>query len=91
VHFDATLMKAVPFADLPRDWRSSPPPPALRAIGDAWVHFGSSAVLAVPSAVVESERLFLVNPAHPAFARVRPGSSRPFAFDARLSKLKAKN
>ena len=84
VHFDARLMKAVPSADLPSDWRASPPPATLRVIGDAWVRAGTSVVLAVPSAVVESERLFLVNPAHPAFSRVRRGKPSPFAFDARL-------
>jgi RES domain-containing protein len=91
VQFDARLMKAVPSADLPRDWRSSPPPATLRALGDAWVRAGRSAVLAVPSAIVESERLFLVNPAHPAFAGLRRGKPRPFAFDARLSMLKARS
>ncbi len=84
VRFAARLLHAVPPASLPPDWRASPAPAALRAIGDAWVRSGRSAVLAVPSAVIEAERIFLLNPAHPGFRRVRPGRPRPFAFDARL-------
>ena len=86
VHFDARLMWAVKLRDLPRDWRASPPPPELRAIGDAWVRAGKSAVLAVPSAVVETERIFLLNPAHPGFRRVHIGRPQPFAMDERLVK-----
>jgi RES domain-containing protein len=84
VRFDARLMRSVPAKALPADWRASPPPAALRTIGDAWLAEARSAVLAVPSAVVESERIFLVNPAHPGFARMHRGRPRPFAFDARL-------
>jgi RES domain-containing protein len=86
VHFDARLMKTLRRSELPTDWRASPPPASLRAIGDAWVRAGKSAVLAVPSAVVESERIFLVNPAHPGFRRIRIGRPQPFAMDARLIK-----
>jgi len=84
VRFDARLMKTLPTRDLPDQWWASPPPTELRSLGDAWVRGMTSAVLAVPSAVVESERLFLLNPAHPSFARIRRGKPRPFAFDARL-------
>jgi len=84
VRFDPRLMKTVPHRALPKDWRASPGPAALRAIGDAWARAGKSAVLAVPSAVVESERIFLLNPAHPSFVRFHRGRPQPFAFDARL-------
>ena len=87
VHFDARLMKPVPRGDLPADWRASPPPAALHAIGDAWLRAGKSAVLAVPSAVVATERIFLLNPAHPGFRRVRIGRPQPFAMDERLVRV----
>ena len=87
VRFDARLLKSLPRGDLPGNWRASPPPVSLRALGDRWVQSGKSAVLAVPSAVVEAERLFLVNPAHPVFARIHIGRARPFAFDARLRRI----
>ena len=69
---------------LPADWRRSPPPPAVRAIGDRWVRAATSVALRVPSAVVAAEHNLLLNPAHPDFARVRVGAPEPFTFDARL-------
>ena len=86
VHFDARLMMTLPRTDLPADWRASPPPMALRELGDAWVRAGKSVVLAVPSAVVEMERIFLLNPAHAAFRRVHIGQPQPFAMDDRLGR-----
>lgn len=85
VRFDPKLVKTVSPGALPEDWRASPGPAALRAIGDEWVKEAKSALLAVPSAVVESERIFLLNPAHPSYARIHCGQPQPFAFDARLS------
>lgn len=84
VEVPAALVRTPSPNALPADWRTSPPPPAARAVGDAWVRDGSSVALWLPSAVVETERNLLLNPAHPGFARVRVGEARPFAFDARL-------
>jgi len=84
VEVPAALVREHPRDALPPDWRTSPPPPSARAIGDAWVRDGSSVALWLPSAVVETERNLLLNPAHPDFARVRVGEPRPFAFDPRL-------
>ena len=38
-----------------------------------------------PSAVNPLERNVVINPAHPDFDKVRPGTIRPFAFDRRLA------
>jgi RES domain-containing protein len=56
-----------------------------REIGDRWLRQGSSAVLSVPS-VVSGERNFLVNPAHPEFARITLHDAVPFRLDVRLLK-----
>jgi RES domain-containing protein len=89
VHFDAKLVKALRPAELPRGWRATPAPAALREVGDAWIRAGRHAVLEVPSAIVESERIFLVNPEHAAFKRMRIGKPQGFVFDARLGSRKA--
>ena len=60
------------------------PARASRAVGDAWVRAGRSAVLAVPSAIVPEELNYLLNPAHPGFRTIAIGKPVLFAFDPRL-------
>ena len=84
VTFSERLVKTVAEDSLPARWNEWPAPVALQEIGDAWVAAGVSAMLSVPSAVVPAERIYLLNPLHPGFRRVRIGEATPFAFDARL-------
>ena len=46
---------------------------------------GKSLALRVPSVVVPQEWNYLINPAHPAFARLEIGKAQPLAFDPRLA------
>jgi len=69
---------------LRKGWRSTPAPSALQEVGLDWIHEGRTAVLAVPSALVPDEHNYLLNPVHPAFARIRRGRPTPFALDPRL-------
>ncbi len=71
-------------ADLPEDWRTTDSREQLREIGADWVRRGSSAVLAVPSAVIPSETNYLLNPMHPSFGKIRAGEPQAFAMDLRL-------
>jgi RES domain-containing protein len=82
--FGDELLEVVTPATLPADWDRSPAPVALQEIGDRWVATARSAVLQVPSAMVPTERLFLVNPNHTDFGRVAIGAPTPFQFDPRL-------
>jgi RES domain-containing protein len=84
VHFDETVMIRLDRSRLPDNWRDSPAQPELLMIGDAWIAARSSAVLEVPSAVVESESNYLVNPGHPDFASLVIDPPHPFTFDPRL-------
>jgi RES domain-containing protein len=84
--FHARLVTAVDQSALPVQWRRNPPPPELAAIGDAWVKKAQSAVLAVPSALIEEETNFLLNPAHPDFSAITIGDPQDFEFDRRLVK-----
>ena len=84
--FDERLVTTVNRRSLPAHWRRDPPPPELAAIGDAWVKQATSAVLAVPSAIISEEDNFLLNPAHKDFSRIRIGASLDFRFDERLIK-----
>ena len=70
----------------PAGWRAEPPDEASMRYGSAWLRRGRTAVLEVPSAIVPSERTFLLNPRHADFARIRIGRPTPFAFNPRMWK-----
>ena len=55
-----------------------------RAFGDAWIRQRRTAVLVVPSVVARREGNVVLNPAHPDFGGVRPGTPEPVLWDARL-------
>jgi RES domain-containing protein len=69
---------------LPQNWRSDPAPAELATIGDQWVSLEASAILKVPSAVIDEEWNYLIYPEHPDFSRIQIGLPKPFQFDARL-------
>jgi RES domain-containing protein len=54
-----------------------------RQIGDNWARNDKSAVLSVPSVIVD-ERNFVLNPAHPHFRRIKFQMPEPFEFDGRF-------
>jgi RES domain-containing protein len=84
--FDAALVTHVSPQVLPKNWRHSPPPPELREIGDGWVIREESAVLAVPSSIIETELNYLINPRHVDFQKVERSEPEPFRFNLRLVK-----
>jgi RES domain-containing protein len=55
-------------------------------MGDAFIREGQYAVLQVPSAVVNGDSNFLINPFHPDFKKIKITSQHPFLFDQRLIK-----
>ena len=69
---------------LPADWRDLGARERLQAIGTDWARRGTSAVLAVPSVVIPTETNYLLNPLHPAFARIEIGKPEEFVTDLRL-------
>jgi hypothetical protein len=75
---------------LPSNWRSDPAPSALKAFGEQWVAARESAVLQVPSAIIQTESNYLLNPAHPDFRRIEVGEAERFHFDSRLVKERAR-
>ena len=86
VSFDEALLSLTDPAALPKTWRQSPPGPAVRQVGDAWVANGASAILRVPSVIVPTEWNYLLNPAHLDFNQIRIGLKQPVQFDPRLIK-----
>jgi len=82
--FNERLVAKVDRRRLPAGWRRDPSPRELATIGDAWVRNAASAVLAVPSAIIDEETNYLLNPAHSDFAAIRIGNPHDFEFDQRL-------
>lgn len=69
---------------LPAGWRDFAAREQLQTIGSDWAKRRSSAVVAVPSAVIPSETNYLLNPQHPSFAKVEIGKPQDFVTDLRL-------
>ena len=70
--------------DLPPDWRGSPAPSVLAAIGDDFAAERKAAILIVPSALAPTESNWLLNPLHPEFAKIEVQPVEPFEYDERL-------
>ena len=82
--FDERDVEVLPLASLPADWRTYPAPPELQRIGDRWIAEKRSLVLQVPSAIIETEANYLLNPEHASFASVKISAAAPFELDTRL-------
>lgn len=77
-------IERIALEQLPADWRNLAAREQLQAIGTEWARRRSSAVLAVPSAIIPSETNFLLNPLHPSFVRIKIGEPKTFVTDLRL-------
>jgi RES domain-containing protein len=86
IEFEEKFVEVLDRKALPPRWRAHPPPPAMRAIGDRFVAEGRHAFLRVPSVVIPQESNYVINPAHPDFAKSRIGEAIPFPFDERLKR-----
>lgn len=82
--FGERLVETIRSEDLPRNWRSYPAPAKLARLGNAWLREQRSAVLRVPSAVIETESNYLFNPYHKQFGRISISEPEPFELDLRL-------
>ena len=58
--------------------------PITQKLGDQWLLEMKSAVLKVPSAIVDREYNYLLNPAHPDFSKIHVLDVTSFNFDSRL-------
>ena len=87
LEFPKEIVETPDIATLPTGWRSDETSPAARTVGDEWLRSMRSAVLAVPSVVMEGEMNYLLNPRHPDFQLVHVSPPQKFRPDARLWKM----
>lgn len=66
------------------DWFKVIHYPITQKLGNQWISEMKSAVLKVPSAIVDREYNYLMNPLHPDFSRIKILDVIPFNFDSRL-------
>ncbi len=83
---DNISLQVLPENLLPLNWNSFPHLPATQQIGDNFISEGSYAVLKVPSATVQGDHNFLINPAHSGFSRIKIIEDVAFPFDKRIFK-----
>jgi RES domain-containing protein len=69
---------------LPVGWNAVPEGLVSRSIGSTWLASGATALLAVPSVVVEEEDNVLINPAHPDARKLTVNRVRQFLYDHRI-------
>ena len=77
-------IRTVDIRKLPADWKSEPPGPNTKKLGDHWIKDQASLALKLPSVLVPSEYTVLINPEHPDFTTLHVNSPIPYSFDSRL-------
>jgi len=70
--------------ELPKNWRESPAPDALKSFGNKFIAEGEFLMLKVPSVLVPDEANYLLNPQHPDFKKVQVLVKSKVKFDERL-------
>ena len=82
--FPERIVERIDPASLPADWREISARGELQQLGATWSQTHTSAVLAVPSAVVPAEFNYLLNPDHPDFIHIEIGAREQWLTDPRL-------
>lgn len=68
----------------PVGWDAIPEGMVSRGAGSAWLSSGRTALLAVPSVIINEEDNVLINPAHPDARRITATKMRRFIYDHRV-------
>jgi len=79
---DSIAITELDESQLDTDWRKLPA--HTRALGDQWLSASTSAILAVPSAIVPYTYNYLINPAHRDTRKIKISSHGSFPLDFRL-------
>lgn len=71
-------------AVLPADWKSFPHSHSTQETGDLFAKELNYLVMRVPSAVIQDEYNYLINPRHREMSKINVVKVEPFSFDPRL-------
>jgi len=77
-------VKEISLADLPEDWHEIQNQIITQHLGDRWLEKAETAILKIPSAIIQLETNFLLNPSHPDFKKIKIENVEDFIFDPRI-------
>ncbi len=77
-------IKIEDLANLDPNWNSVDQYPLTQKLGNDWLNANTAAVLKVPSAIIDLEYNYLLNPNHASFSGIKIVSVERFRFDVRL-------
>ena len=69
---------------LDRDWRNFPHEISTKLVGDNFIKENRFLIMKVPSAVIQDEYNYLINPNHKQYSKIKLLKVEPFKFDNRL-------
>lgn len=78
------VLEEIAESDLVRDWTAFDKMPYTQALGDQWIFEATSAILKIPSVVVNGDSNYLLNPGHDDYKKIKLLRSEPFEFDNRI-------
>ncbi len=77
-------IKEILVSDLPRNWQSFEKRQITQHIGNSFIQLCKALILKVPSAVVQGDFNYLINPEHKDIQSIRILNKEAFIFDERL-------
>lgn len=81
---DDFAIKEIKLKSLEKGWQDFESFPYTQSIGNEWVQNNQTVILKVPSAIINQEFNYLLNPNHPDFSKISLVSNEPFIFDNRI-------
>ena len=84
IHIPTVKIQEVRLSDLPNNWKNFPHEIATQEIGSNFIESNKYLILKVPSAIVQDEFNYLINPNHKDFSKVKILDIDIFEFDRRM-------
>lgn len=81
---DNINIKKLNLKELDEYWNTHPPRTTTQRIGDDFIDSGNECIMKVPSAVVQGDFNYLINPNHLSFKKIKIVEVTDFPFDKRI-------
>ncbi|WEK21272.1 MAG: RES family NAD+ phosphorylase [Candidatus Pedobacter colombiensis] len=81
---DDLCMQTIEQKKLPTNWTEFNQIPITQKLGEDWIKERKSAILKVPSSIIQAEYNYVINPLHPDFKSIKLLKFEDFIFDKRI-------